>query len=174
MVVSIKADIEKNDIIVFTIPNKNYTDNTLKIVSALSSIHKKICYVSLNRPYNTIIKNFQDIKIDVKKFLFIDCVTQKREEHPSVVCVSSPRALTELNIAISKVLSTKVDSTVFDSLSTLLIYEQSSTVIKFAHSVITMFRNAGSKGIFTCLKEDINSELIKDLSMFADKIVELS
>ncbi len=61
----------------------------------------------------------------------------------------------------------------FDSLSTLLAYEGSSSIIQFSHNVITKLRINNCKAVFITLKEDINSELIKDLYMFVDKVVEL-
>ena len=66
-----------------------------------------------------------------------------------------------------------MDSSILDSLSTLLIYEEPSTVIKFSHSIISAFRSREVKAVLTCLEGDVGSELIKDLSMFVDKVVEL-
>jgi len=115
---------------------------------------------------------------DLKKFFFIDAVTasvKTPEENDNVVFISSPRALTELNITLNKVLEVgNLDCTVFDSLSTLLVYEDQMTVIRFVHNVMAKLRTTNSKGVFTALKEDITTNLMKDLNMFADKVVELS
>ncbi|MCK4336166.1 MAG: hypothetical protein KAW40_05595, partial [Candidatus Aenigmarchaeota archaeon] len=106
-----------------------------------------------------------------------DCVTKKvkdEEASEQVVYVSSPKALTEINIVMKKVLNAgKIDSTIFDSLSTLLVYEGSHAVVRFSHSIISMFRTLGSKGILISLREDMQNELINDLNMFVDKVVEL-
>lgn len=144
-----------------------------KIVSKLS---ERLCYVTLNKPYKTLLKDFKKNRIDSSKFFFVDCVTKKVKEEEAkeqVVYVSSPKALTEINIVMKKVMSTgKINSTIFDSLSTLLVYEESHAVVRFAHSIISMFRTLGSKGILISLKEDLHSELINDLNMFVDKVVE--
>jgi hypothetical protein len=171
MVEDIRKGIKENDIMVFVIPNKDYRTALVKIAKALSKLHKKICYISLNKPHKALLKEFEKNGIEHNKFLFIDCVGKGPSE--GVLYVSSPKALTEMNITINKALARGIESNLFDSLSTLLIYEQPSTVIKFTHSVISSFRNKGIKAVFTCLKGDAKSELIKDLSMFVDNVVEL-
>lgn len=173
MTEDIRKEIKENDIMVFIIPNKDYRTALIKIVKALSKIHKKICYISLNKPHESLLKDFEEGGADPKKFFFIDAVGKGSGEK-DVLYVSSPKALTELNITINKALSRgDMDSNMFDSLSTLLIYEEPSTVIKFAHSVISTFRSKEIKAVFTCLKGDAKSELIKDISMFVDRVVEL-
>jgi hypothetical protein len=169
----IDGAIKENDILVFVIENKAYADSLTKISRAVAAAYKKTCYVSLNKPYEVVARELEKNKIDPKKFFFIDC-TGNVSDSENVMHVSSPRALTELNLAISKVLDrVDVKSCLFDSLSTLLIYENPSIVIKFAHSIISAFRSKGTKVVFVCLKENMKSELIGDLSMFADKVMEL-
>lgn len=159
------------------LPNKVYSEKMKEIAKTVSELSERLCYVTLNKPYKTLLKDFEKSKIDSNKFFFIDCVTKKVKEEKvkeQVVYVSSPKALTEINIVMKKVLNAgKVNSTIFDSLSTLLVYEGSHAVVRFAHSIISMFRTLGSKGILISLEEDLHSELIKDLNMFVDKVVEL-
>lgn len=44
---------------------------------------------------------------------------------------------------------------------------------KYCHNVISQVRIAGLKGIFICVKEDFNQQIIEDLKMFADKVKEV-
>jgi hypothetical protein len=167
----IVKNIKENDITVLIIPNNSYGDSLKNLVSDMSKIFNKICYISLNKPYKSLLKGFEQKGVTTKKLLFIDAV-DKGFDSEGIVHVSSPKALTELNIAITKSLSNGlVDSILFDSLSTLLMYEEPATVIKFAHSIISSFRIKGIKTVLTCLEGDAKSELIKDLSMFVDKIM---
>jgi archaellum biogenesis ATPase FlaH len=69
--------------------------------------------------------------------------------------------------------SKKPEVTVFDSLSTLLVYEDPSVVTRFVHSIISVFRSMGSKSVLISLKDDVKTELVKDLGMFVDKVVEM-
>lgn len=168
--------LKENEVTLVLIPNEAYSEGIIGIAKMASSLNRKLCYVALNKPYKTLLREFRKGGVDAGKFFFIDCVTKnvKEEESEQVVYVSSPKALTEINIVMKKVLGMgKIESTILDSLSTLLVYEGSANVIRFAHSIISMFRSIGSKGILISLKEDMKSELIKDLNMFVDDTIEL-
>jgi hypothetical protein len=89
-----------------------------------------------------------------------------------VVNVSSPKALTEMSITIGKVLELgKIEALIFDSLSTLLVYTDPSTVVKFTHSLISLLRSKNVSGLLMCVEGGASSNMVKDISMFADKVV---
>lgn len=80
--------------------------------------------------------------------------------------------LTELHMCISNhAKSKKSDALLFDSLSTMLIYETESLVIKFIHSIVNTIRSYDMKAVFTILEGETDSALVKDLGMFVDKII---
>ncbi len=171
----IGKEIKENDIVLFLISDKRYPESVKDIAAAAAKTFSKICYVSLNKPFDTLVSIFNKSGVDTDKIVFVDCVSGgfKKTGGANVVFVSSPKALTEMDIAIKKALDKeKFQGLVFDSLSTLLVYEEPFTVIKFSHSVISKLRNAKAKGVFLTLKGDIKSELVKDLGMFVDKVVE--
>ena len=88
--------------------------------------------------------------------------------------MSSPSALTELSLSISNILEReKFDYMIFDSLSTLLVYESETVITKFVHFLIAKVRVIGCNAIFTCLKQDVNSILIRDINMFADRVLDI-
>ncbi len=96
------------------------------------------------------------------------------EPDKKAIFISSPQALTELSIAISKGLGLwRADAVLFDSLSTLLVYDGVPSVLKFVHSIANNLRVRGLSCVFTILKPDLKKELSKDLGMFADIIVEI-
>jgi len=86
--------------------------------------------------------------------------------------LSSPNALSELGINISNALQ-KSDSLLFDSLSTLLIYEKVGTVMKFVHSLVAKIRVSKCPAIFTALEGDAETQLIKDVTTLVDEIIKL-
>ncbi len=45
------------------------------------------------------------------------------------------------------------------------------TSIKFVHSIVSKIRSADKKCIFFSLKEDADSDMMKDVNMFVDKVV---
>ncbi|MCK5023009.1 MAG: hypothetical protein KAS04_02455 [Candidatus Aenigmarchaeota archaeon] len=169
--------MKEKDVILVLVPNTKYSEKIIEISKMMSNVSKRICYVSLNRPYKTLVNDFAKKKINIDEFFFIDAVTKGVKDEEStdqVVYVSSPKALTELNITMKKVLKVgKIESTIFDSLSTLLVYEGSANVVRFSHSIVSLFRTLGTKGVLVALKEDVKSEVVKDLNMFVDEVVEL-
>ena len=56
----------------------------------------------------------------------------------------------------------------FDSLNTLLIYNEIQTVIKFIHFLASKMRVWKVKGIIISLEKKADEELINELSQFCD------
>ena len=167
-----KLSINQSQIAVAFLPKATYESKVNGLVSAVVARSKKVCYISINKPYSVLGESFKKSKIDTKKILFIDCVTGKvsGDSKYNVLVVSSPKALTELSIVIGDAIKKPENFVVFDSLSTLLAYHDSSTAIKFIHSLVSKIRSTKNGCIFICLKEDKDSELMKDVSMFVDKM----
>lgn len=166
---SIKQQLTRHNILVLLIPKNKYAEYLETIVGLIGT--KSLCYVSLNRPLDSLPFLKNNKKSDL---IVIDAVsTGFSKKEFTVFPVSSPRALTQINIAINKAVKKGTTKVVFDSLSTFLVYEDSATVIKFSHSVITDVRSSKTKCLFIALKEDTETELVKDLSMFVDKVIEL-
>ena len=174
--IDIKKEIQENDVLVVLF-GEDYQKNLLDMIKNTEATYKKICYITLNKPYNNLIEVLKKNSIDIEKFNFVDAITSTVIKPASIKnCrfVTAPNALTELNLAIGKeCISHNSDLFIFDSLSSLLIYEKGPTLIRFVHSVINELRTYNIKIIFTLLKEDYVSTLMKDLNMFVDKIIEI-
>ncbi len=167
-----KGNPARNEIKLFMISNKDYDSKIRDIVSSASSSYKRICYVSINKPYSVISDSLKKQGIDIKKLFFVDCTGNPCKTEGQVVRVSSPKALTEMSITINKVLELgRIEALIFDSLSTLLIYADPSTVVKFTHSLISSLRGKKASGVLVCVEGGKNAELVKDISMFADRVV---
>ena len=174
---SIKSDIEKYNVILSVLPTYFYSEGINHILKNLSD--KRICYVNLNKTTESLMKSIEDTAIDTKNMFFIDAVTSSVNpdaDYDNAILVSSPYALTELGIAISEVLKTnKFDILVFDSLSTLNLYstELKNSSGKFTSHIINRIRMSKNKGVLTCLKNDVATDLIRQSSMFVDKVIVL-
>jgi archaellum biogenesis ATPase FlaH len=177
MSMNIAAIIKSNQIIVFVVSPKDFSKRLQDITKTLAGQKKAICYVSLNKPYETIREALEKAGVPLERVYFVDAVSSRAgsvKPDKAVLMVSSPSALTELSIAISKGVELwKADAVLFDSLSTLLVYEGASSVLRFVHSVTNSLRVKGLSCVFTILKPDLKDEIAKDIGMFADRIEEL-
>ncbi len=168
-------EITKNKIILFLVPKEDYQVELLRISrNVADNFGKKIAYVSLNKPTETIIDNLKKNNIDTKKFLFIDAVAKKSKSDQDAVCISSLKNFEKFKGELNKILEKeKIKCLIFDSLSTMLIYQDENIIVKFTHDLITNLIEDGACGEFMCLSEDVDSTLIKDVSMFVDKVLNL-
>jgi len=158
---------------VFVVCKKDGPDETLvKICGDLKKSFKKICVVTVNKPYSFLIKEFARKKINSSSFYFVDCISATNmEQVPSKQCtyISSPKALTELAIALNN-LSKDVDLVVIDSFSGLAFHNELFFTYRFVNSIISKFRKKSIKSICLVVGET-KKEILADISLFADKII---
>lgn len=165
-------------VVVVIIPNEKYNQYIIDIAQELGLPYNAICYVSLNKLYNALSRGMDAHDINKKKFFFIDGITRSVTPEPpefdNCVYITSSSALTELSLSISQAISTNVfQCMLFDSLSTLLIYNKSEVVTQFVHDQMGKVMGANCVAVFTCLEGDTKSDLIKNLGMFVDDIIHL-
>lgn len=165
----------RSQILILVVADRNYTEKLNEISLQVYKRLKKTCYVTLNKPYTTMAEIFREKKISIDNFVFIDAVDKGASiKNKNVVYVSSPGALTEIDIEIHNILENKnVDGLIVDSVSTLMIYENRTKVIKFLHDVMTLLRMKALFGLFVALKSDVDKNVTKDINMFVDKIIEI-
>lgn len=172
-----REKIEKNKIVVFLIPDKTYQEELLRIAKSAANVFNRTLYLSLNKPAEYFIDMFKQNSINVEKFLFVDAVSKEIKSGISdegVIFVDSPKDLGKFDEELSHVLEKEeFECLIFDSLSTLLIYHDDNATVRFIHDLITRIRMHHAGAEFICLLEDVNSTLVKDISMFADEIVNL-
>ena len=167
-----RAEGKAGGISIFLVSDRNYASKMKELACSISSDYSRICYVSLNKPCGTVSDNLKKWGANPGKFFIIDCTGKQEKVGGQVVFVSSPKALTEMSITTGKVIDLgKIEALIFDSLSTLLAYEEPFTVVKFMHSLISVFRAKKVIGVLVCLEGGKNTELVKDISMFADRVV---
>ncbi len=174
-----KKTEKDSTITILIIPNKEYSTGISSLITKMSTNYSKIVYVNLNELYTSLIRHLKNLNLNLNNFFFVDAITltsdKTSKKHDNCIFISSPNALIELSLAITQALNTEnPDALVFDSLSTLLIYEKDTTVTKFIHSLIGKIKAAGIDAYFTSLEGDAQNESIKDLSMFVDKVSTLT
>jgi len=169
-------EMTENEFLLMLINEEQYIEQLEKIVKAVEKSHTKICYVCLNKPYQDITNELKARKIDTSRFIFIDVLSshyKKQEPCENCIFLQSPANLDELKDAIK----VGCNAIIMDTVSTLLVYQDASSIISFTHKLLTD-GNKGVKKIFIVLKEDPLSEesrmLVDDLNMFADKKIEIT
>ena len=166
---------EEHGIILSLITNDSYNEELTGLVKQLSRHYRNICYITTNTIYKVLVNDLLKNGIDANKFFFIDGITKTSAQEPekveNCIFVDAPNSLTDISLNITRFLSlNRFDCFIFDSLSTLLIYDKSPTVTKFVHFLIENFRHYNCSAVFTALESDKDSELIKYIGLFVDKI----
>ncbi len=138
-------------------------------------------YITLNKSFSHLNEVMKNEKMDSGKIFFIDAITRGtgRTETKSENCVyiESPNDLVGISVevdnAVKKLGKNSVGFLVFDSVSTLLIYNNREAVEKFIHSIIGRVRETRTKGVFLMVKSDQHSGIKDALSQFCDKTFEI-
>jgi hypothetical protein len=94
--------------------------------------------------------------------------------------VEEPNKLIAIQVAISKAINEKKCAVViFDTISSLLMYEQSHDIVKFTHQLTIEKKHQSINKVFIVLKDnglvgEYYGSLVKDLGMFVDKVVDFT
>jgi hypothetical protein len=165
------------DFVILTIlPSQHYEEANLHLLRELMRLGNG-SYITVNRPYNNLVRVLDKNKIDTKKLHFIDCITKKvgGPEISNCVFVDSPNNLTEIAIALEPLFKEKRKDFIFlDSLDTLTIYNDVDTIIRFAHFLTSKLRTHCLKGVMISVREKSDKKLISELSQFCDEVVDLT
>lgn len=137
-------------------------------------------YVTFNRPYSTLKAAIGGMGLDLSKLFFIDLITESAggtaEKASGDRCfyVSSPKNLTELSILMEQAmlrLPREKRFVFIDSISTMLIYNDSDTVLRFIHSLTGKMRLLGIAGIIFLLEKESDEKFKAQVAQFCDKVI---
>lgn len=181
MMSDILNEINTGKFLIIVMSEDEYVHKLREIIEHVNEEKSKICYVCLSKPYNYVIESLEASGIDIKNFYFLDTMTshyESMENTEKCEFLKSPLNLDDLGKAIAEAIVTKNCNTVlFDTISTLLIYNDSSSVIKFTHKMTCEKQHEHIKKLFIVLKEDVSTSnetgFVNDLEMFADKKIEI-
>ncbi len=157
-----------------------YQKTNIKIIGELVKENVPGVYVTLNRPHENVKKILKKEKIDLDKIIFIDAVTKtvggKIKKTKDCLFIGSPSNLSDISISMDQAIMaipTKDKFLFFDSLSTLLLYNNVEVVAKFIHFLSGKMRVWQIKGIIISLRREKDKELIEELKEFCDVILNL-
>lgn len=174
--------LQDNSITLLILNIKQYFESILEVLTVLCNEQKQAgIYVTVNKPYATLKEHFHDRNLDTSRLFFIDAITQtvvqpKLTNH-NVIFLPNPQSLTEISLALSEAADMLKASRRFlflDSLSTLLIYNETENVAKFAHFLTVKMRSLNIQGVLVALRQQLDEELIYELTQYCDKVIDLS
>ena len=136
-------------------------------------------YVTVAKPYSTVLNIIAKNHIKTDKLFFIDCVTQAAAAgeltRAGNVVFSQPQALTNISIVltngIEKLPKDEGRVVVLDTLSTLMLYNEAQIVTRFVHSLTGKIRAWGIKSVILTLEEETDKKIIAQISQFCDKVI---
>jgi hypothetical protein len=175
MNINIEKELKDNQTVLLLVGSLDYNETVLEIAKILAK--KNVCYVTLNKTFDSLKELFKKNKINVNNIVFIDAITKTIKEVPDQTkgCyyINSPGALTELSLAVSKFLGHDYEYVIFDSLTNLLIYEKKEPVEKFVSMLINKIKSSKTRAVFYALNANEQSLLIQETGMFVDKVINL-
>ena|SRR3989344_1145880 len=165
----------KHYIVLATVSPKTYQKTNLQIIKHfVGKENIPGVYVTLNKPFSTVKEILEKNKINTRMLIFIDAVTKQVYEKPKktneCLFIGNPENLSDISIAMDQaVCSLPAEKFVFfDSLNTLLIYNEPIVVARFIHFLSGKMRAWKVRGIIISLEKS-NKELISELMQFCDK-----
>jgi predicted PP-loop superfamily ATPase len=182
MAVDLLREIENNKFLLILMEEKEYLSKLEEIIKSVEKTKTKICYVCMSKPYTDVKEDLRGNEIDTGNFFFIDVLTshyKTPEPVENCIFIAEPTDLTAIRIAIRKAVEEKQCSVILlDTVSTLLIYQENHSILKFTHHLLMEGKQENVKKLFIVLKGDTisleeNQRLVKDLEMFADKTIDL-
>jgi KaiC/GvpD/RAD55 family RecA-like ATPase len=172
---NLKKEMESNQTLLLIMDSFDYNKDLIKTAKQLSG--KKVCYVTLNKTHDSLKELFIKNKVDTKNFACIDAISKTIKNMPSqkghCTFCSSPAALTEISLAVSKLLKNGFEYLIFDSLTNLLIYQKKAPVAKFVSQLVNQIKAGRTKAIFYALSVKEQDDLIRETGMFVDNVIEL-
>ena len=171
----IAKELSSNQTILLIMSSDNYNKSSIDVTKPLTD--GSVCYVTLNKTYSAIKENLEKSKINLTNIVFIDAISksiqQKAKQTENCYFISSPGALTEMSLTISKFIKHDFNYIIFDSLSNLMIYEKKAPVAKFVSSLVNKIKGSKTKAVFFAVSVKEQDALIKETSMFVDKVINL-
>ena len=166
-------------VVLFIATPTKYLEQNLELLRDFVNRRKMAgIYVTVNRPYESLVSMLKGEKVDTARMFFIDMVSKMPQDKPSrtgnCIFMGSATNLTDLSVAISQAVSanTKDKKFIFlDSLSTMLIYNEAGSLAKFSHFLTSRLREWNVDGVFISLDTKSDKELTEKLSQFCDRVV---
>jgi hypothetical protein len=138
-----------------------------KIAFILKGV-RNVCYVSLDKPYKKIVDFLNFYGVDTSDIWFIDASGAKSY---SDNCISIKNNPDEIKKALERMLKEKeIGRVIIDNISAVKKIRRFE-LPKFVQDTASLIKANEAQGFFIGKIEDLNKQIINDISMLVDKIV---
>lgn len=177
----IKGDeIKEGSIVLIKVPSDKLAETNVSILKYyISKKNYGVVYITVNKPFSELLEKFEQEGIDTKKIFIIDAVTPRKLANgtraENAVFIGSPKELTNISITTTSTIKNLKTAKVliFDSVSTLLFYNNFETVKDFIHFISDKMKELKITFAMICIKDMTDEAVITQLSSFADDVIEI-
>jgi KaiC/GvpD/RAD55 family RecA-like ATPase len=170
--------IEKDSITLVVADSIKYMEVITKLLKFVATQKFSVIYVTMSRPYESLIALLNKKGISYSKVLFIDAITPTLGGNPkrvkNCIFVASPSNLTDLGIALEQAISSLGQANkllIFDSMSTMAIYHNLQTVLQFGHFLTVRVRLHKVQGVLLAIEAESEKAILDSLAQFCDRTV---
>ncbi len=160
---------------------KNYNSANVELLRYM--IHNKKepgVYITLNKPFLNVKNILVDENIDTRMIIFIDAITKPSGgdavDTDECFYIDDLKNLSDMALVIDEALLTipfDKKFLFFDTLSTLVLYNNTGSVAQFIHFLSGKIRRWKLDAIFVSLELESDAELLDRLSQFSDKVLKI-
>lgn len=168
---------ESYSILLLTNP-ESYSAVKSAVLRKLSG--EKGIYVAANSPFNSLLEEISKYSLKCDDIFFIDLVSKmtnaKIPHEKNVYYLESANELTELMILIEKKISPSGSGPiiVFDSISTLLVYNDPKAVEKLVHVLVGQANSVSSRLILLMVNSREHEGTIETIGQFCTKVAKIN
>ena len=162
------------------LPGNNYSDLTQALFEYIHSKPEDTwVYVTTTNPYENIVKQFGEPSQGTN-IKFIDCISRAAglsKTDSNCIFIESPAHLEKIILEIMDIFSNIENSTnkylVIDSLSSLLIYNDTSLVTEFFTHLTNRTRLSDIHTISLAIEEEVDDRINKVLYLRSNRIIKV-
>lgn len=167
--------LKENQVLLFAAKKQSIPTIRASLFKILAKYKPGIVFVSPAMPAKKILGHVKENSMDAQKITIVDASGSQAKENEKTICVVDQSDLAELIEKIEGALKNSGNNSffVFDSLTTLLIYNDEKSVERFFHSLYSKLLEYNLKTVFLAVKSSETENLVKTISGFCDGVVEV-
>lgn len=173
--------VNENEVVLFVVPSTLEHDLTEEMVTHFTREENALCvYVTVAKPSQTVDQAFGEAGAKLENIFYIDCATALTGlsvRRAGNVVYLKPSDLTDISISLDNIVdelpADREGVLLFDTLSTLMVYNEADTVSRFAHALLTNVRQWPIKAVVFTIDEETDDVIKSRLTQFSDRTISI-